>query len=236
MRRVTIDPPAETGVRDGLAYALFTPAEEHAGGVVILHGASSAKENHYDFARAVRAAGLAAVAYDARGHGASDGRLDDRVLDDLETIARLLPPGPIALRGSSMGGYVALLGAARMHAAAVVAICPASSDHLLRGLRSGELEFDADRPALEAFLEAHDAFDALRAIDGAVLLLHAEGDERIPVEHSRELLRAAASPVKRLIAVPGGHHRSVQHDPELQAVAVRFIAKALARAGAPPRG
>jgi hypothetical protein len=38
-------------------------------------------------------------------------------------------------------------------------------------------------------------------------------------------MRAAES---RLIAVPGGHHRSIQHDEELQAVSVGFIERALA--------
>jgi fermentation-respiration switch protein FrsA (DUF1100 family) len=60
-----------------------------------------------------------------------------------------------------------------------------------------------------------------------VLLLHAEGDEQVPVEHSRELARLTRSPGSRLIAVPGGHHRSVQHDADLQAVSVRFIERCL---------
>ena len=39
MRAVHIDPPAELGTRDGLAYALFLPEVQSAGGVVIVHGA-----------------------------------------------------------------------------------------------------------------------------------------------------------------------------------------------------
>jgi uncharacterized protein len=35
------------------------------------------------------------------------------------------------------------------------------------------------------------------------------------------------APESRLIAVPGGHHRSIQHDDELQAVSVGFIERAL---------
>ncbi len=41
------------------------------------------------------------------------------------------------------------------------------------------------------------------------------------------------SPRSRLIAVPGGHHRSVQHDPDLQAVSVRFIERAFVAPLAP---
>ena len=51
-----------------------------------------------------------------------------------------------------------------------------------------------------------------------LILLHARGDERIPSEWSVELHDAKPDPVK-LIVLPGGHHRSVQHDQELQSVA-----------------
>jgi alpha-beta hydrolase superfamily lysophospholipase len=225
-RRAIPEPPAELGVRDGLAYALFLPGQAPIGSVLIVHGAGSCKESHFDFARAARGAGLAAIAFDQRGHGVSPGELDGRLLEDISLMAALLPPGPLALRGSSMGGYLALLAAGPLGARAVVAICPASAELLLRGLRTGALEFPADRPALEGFLETHDLGDSVATLEAALLILHAEGDERIPAAHSAELHRAAGTPDKRLIVVPGGHHRSVQHDPELQAAALRFIVRA----------
>jgi alpha-beta hydrolase superfamily lysophospholipase len=224
------DPPARLGVHEGLAYALFLPPGEPRGGVVILHGAGSAKESHFDFARAARAAGFAAVAFDQRGHGESGGRLDGRMLDDVAAIASLVPR-PLALRGSSMGGYVALLAAGHLEADAVVAICPAGADMLLRGLRAGRFEFDADDAALEGFLTEHDLETAVAQLRTPMLLLHAEGDEQVPVDHSVALHRASGSPRKRLIALPGGHHRSIQHDPEMQGESLRWIEKAFAGAG-----
>jgi pimeloyl-ACP methyl ester carboxylesterase len=62
------------------------------------------------------------------------------------------------------------------------------------------------------------------ALGPRLMLQHAEGDEVVPVVLSRALHDAA--PGSRLVEVPGGHHRSVQHDPELQAVAVRFLLRA----------
>ncbi len=216
---------------DGLAYALFEPEGPPLGSVVIVHGAGSRKESHFDFARAARAAGMAAVAYDQRGHGESDGPLDDRLVDDVVIIRTLLPEGPVAVRGSSMGGYVAILAGRRMPAAAVVAICPAGAEHLLRGLRSGDWEWHADVSKVEAFLAGHDLLWEVRALDAPLMLLHAEGDERIPVTHSIALHQAATMPGRRLIVLPGGHHRSIQHDAELQGEALRFIARAFDRAG-----
>jgi uncharacterized protein len=237
MRRLrSVNPvlPSELGSREGLAYSLWLPdGPTPSGGIVILHGAGSCKESHHDFARAALPLGLAAIAFDQRGHGDSVGPMDDRVLDDVFAIATVLRSAagdgelPIALRGSSMGGYIAILAADRADAAAVVAICPASAEALRRGLRAGTFEFDADVPAFDAFLAANDLHAAVESLHRPLLLLHAEGDERVPVEHSRELAARARDPRSRLIAVPGGHHRSIQHDPELQALTLRFIVKTL---------
>jgi uncharacterized protein len=217
-----VEPLAETGLRDGLAYALFAPAGATLGGVVVLHGAGSQKENHFDFARACAAAGLAAVVFDQRGHGASDGALDGRAVDDVAAMAALLPDGVrVALRGSSMGGWLALAAAPAVGAAAVVAVCPASGDQLARGLRDGRFSFRADRATLEPLLARVDLRVNAAALGERLLLLHAEADEDVPVGHSREL--HAVAPGSVLEVQPGGHHRSVQHDPALQALAVRFI-------------
>jgi pimeloyl-ACP methyl ester carboxylesterase len=120
---------------------------------------------------------------------------------------------------------MALASAERVGAAGVVAICPATSDGLLRGLRHNRLTFRADRPGLDRALAVHDPEVAARELGERLLLLHAEGDETVPVEVSRHLHEIA--PGSRLVVTPGGHHRSIQHDPELQAFAVRFLARAL---------
>src|SRR5919201_1660 len=149
-------PQPELGTHDGLAYALFLPSNADGSpeaGVVILHGAGSAKESHFDFARLCRDSGLAALAYDARGHGRSEGEFAPRALDDVlsmcDPVRRHAPA--VALRGTSMGGFCAIHAAALDPSlAAVVAICPAPEDRLLRSLRSDEpTDFAVDRDGLE---------------------------------------------------------------------------------------
>ncbi len=257
LRTVTEALPVEIGRRDGLAYSLWVPeagtprlgapeartprlgAPEAGtpirGGVVILHGAGSCKESHHDFARALLGAGFAAIAFDQRGHGDSDGPMDARVVQDVASMAAVVreaiatPDAPIALRGSSMGGLLAILAAARVGARAVVAICPASPAGLRRGIAAGRFGFEADVDALDSLLEVCDLADIVEALDVPLLILHADGDEQVPVAHSQELathMRAAGS---RLITVPGGHHRSIQHDGEMQAVSLRFLERSLSR-------
>ena len=223
--------PAEIGVHEGLAYTLWLPETPPAGGVLVLHGAGSRKENHHDVARGARDAGFAALCFDARGHGASGGRLDARALADVATMASLLPR-PLALRGSSMGGYLAIAAAEAAGAAAIVAVCPAGAHHLRDGILSGRLDFPADVGALAALLAEHDLFQVVEQSTIPLMLLHAQGDERIPYEHSVELHERSAATMKKLIVVPGGHHRSVQHDAELQGLALRFVRQAFASAPA----
>ncbi len=233
MRTVRADPPVETGELDGLAWARFgvdgADSREATSGVVLLHGADSRKESHFDFARACAGGGLAVLAFDARGHGESPGPLDGRAIDDVARMADLLREraniDKVALRGSSMGGYLALVAAAEARAAAVVAICPASATGLAVGVRGGRFDFAVDRDAVVALLKDHDETEAARALDVPLLLLHAEGDEVVPVDLSRAL--HAAAPASKLVVVPGGHHRSVQHDAELQGVAVRWLHRAM---------
>jgi alpha-beta hydrolase superfamily lysophospholipase len=228
--------PPQLGERRGLAYALFLPEGPPSAGIVICHGAGSAKESHFDFGRAARGAGMAAVAFDARGHGRSDGEFGPSAFADaLEMVDLIREHTPhVALRGSSMGGFVALhaAAAARPPLAAVVAICPAPEDLLLRGVRSGRLtDFRMDRDQLEPWLETLDIQRAVASLAGstAVLFMHARGDEQVPYTISEELFEAAGEP-KRLLIVPGGHHRSLQHDGEMQAESLRFIAKAVPNA------
>ena len=225
--------PPELGTRDGLSYALFRPEGEPRAGIVIVHGASSAKESHFDFARTAVAHDMAALAFDQRGHGRSEGALGATAVDDVLAMCALMREHAprIALRGSSMGGFMAIAGAAADgDADAVVAICPAPEDMLLRGLRNESFEFRADRSTLEPWLERADlrAAAASLAPRTALLLLHAQGDEQVPYTVSQELFEAAGEP-KRLLVMPGGHHRSIQHDLELQTEALRFVERAIAR-------
>ena len=238
VRERTIETSVETGSHAGLAYALWLPEKPPTGAVLVLHGAGSCKESHYDFGRAACGMGLAALAFDQRGHGETGGRMGSAAVDDVAAMAGLLrerasaaaagAPVRLALRGSSMGGYIALVSAGPAAADAVVAICPAGAEHLLRGLRDERFEFAADVPAFEALLSRNDATRAVAELRCPLLLMHAEGDEQITVEHSRALHDAAGTAGARLLVIPGGHHRSIQHDGELQGESLRFVRRAFA--------
>ena len=71
-----------------------------------------------------------------------------------------------------------------------------------RALRSGAARFDADREAVDGVARRDDLDRRVATLELPVLLLHAEGDESVPVEHSRELAAALPRDGSRLIECP----------------------------------
>ena len=227
---------AQEGRHNGLPYALWLP--DGAGpwpALVVVHGAGSRKENHADFARLAAASGWAAITFDLPGHGESEGEMSSAAVDDVLSMVRLLAArgdvdrDRVAIRGSSLGGFLAITAAAAgPEVAGVIAICPASEDHLARGVRSGRFQMRVSDPVdLEAWLLAQDVGEAVERIAGRPLILtHAEGDTQIPSDHSERLYERAGEP-RKLVIAPGGAHTTVQHDPELQGAALRWLEREL---------
>jgi alpha-beta hydrolase superfamily lysophospholipase len=238
--------PDESSRLDGIAYDVWLPYEqEPAPAVVVLHGAGSRKENHADFARVATSHGFAALTFDSRGHGDSDGDLGPRAVTDAQRLVRMIAERPevderrVALRGSSMGGLLAIHAAATSErVAAVVAICPAAEHMMLDDLRrlargepppaeSALAQMRVDAVGLVAWLEEHDVREAVELIGAKPLMLvHARDDEVVPCTHSEELYERAAEP-KRLLVLEGGDHRTAQHDLEIQGETLRWLARAM---------
>jgi fermentation-respiration switch protein FrsA (DUF1100 family) len=236
MERSSPRRPAREDRQNGLAYALWLPDDPPPWpGVVVVHGAGSRKENHADFARLATASGWAALTFDLPGHGASEGEMSGAAIDGVISMTWLLAGTEgvdarrVALRGSSLGGFLALCAASvSPEIAGVIAICPANEDHLARGVRQGRFEMRVGDPLdLEAWLVAQDVGGAVERIAGRpLILMHAEGDTQIPSDHSEELYERAGEP-RKLVIVPGGAHTTVQHDPELQGMALRWLERRL---------
>jgi uncharacterized protein len=247
--------PSETGAFEGIAYHLWLPADQGPRpAVVVLHGAGSLKENHADFARVAVGQGFVALTFDNRGHGETEGDLGPRSIAEIGRLVRFLSERPevdeeqIALRGSSMGGLLAIhVGAVTPRAAGVIAICPASERMLLDDVRrvaegepprpdSALASMRIDARGLAAWLEEHDVRQAVELLgEKPLMLIHARDDEVIPYNFSDELYEHAVDP-KRLLLLAGGDHRSAQHDTEVQGESLRWIALKMRQAKAAARG
>jgi pimeloyl-ACP methyl ester carboxylesterase len=160
---------------------------------------------------------MAALAIDLRGHGASGGELGAGLADDVMAGLGVLAGrghAPLGLRGSSLGGLLALHAARtdpRVRAA--VALCPARPDRLAE--RLGEewpRELSPEAPAEP---------------DGVVRgYWHAVGDEQVDWGSTYALATRTPPPVRLRISLRGGH-RSLQHDPAVLTETVAFLAAAL---------
>jgi len=100
--------------------------------VILLHGFISDRRDMARPARELAARGIAALTFDLRGHGQSDGLYAEDPVGDVLAARVLLAgqprvdPARIAVVGHSMGGRLALLAAAQERSiAAVAALAPA---------------------------------------------------------------------------------------------------------------
>ncbi len=182
--------------------------------VVVLHGIGSGRANHRDYCARLAEAGLTALALDLRGHGESGGTTDSGMVDDVVAALAWLSDegaGPLGIRGTSLGGFLALNAATRhSDVRAVAAICPAHQDGLAH--RRG-LTWALDMPLEEAV--ARD--------DGIARgYWHATGDELVDWQWSQRLFGLSPHP-RHLRITMGGHHTSLQHDPRVQADTVAFL-------------
>ncbi|MHB1005968.1 MAG: alpha/beta hydrolase [Chloroflexota bacterium] len=204
--------------------------------VVICHGLGSHKERHAEFAGHAASRGLAALTFDMRGHGESEGKLDGQTLADVEAALAFLKQRPeinpkaIAVRGSSLGGHYAIHAAARsLEFKAVVAICPAPEPMLLEGLRRAidegldMPEVRVDLVSLPRYLRESDLRRSVTQITPRpLLIIHCTGDEVVPFDRSVELHKVAGEP-KDLWLIPGGSHTTAQHDASTHARTVAWL-------------
>jgi pimeloyl-ACP methyl ester carboxylesterase len=218
----------------GLAGRLFLPAGPPEGALLVCHGAGSRKENHEIMGEQAADAGLAALTFDFRGHGESDGVMGpDGWRDCLAAGGRLLAESGapwLAARGVSMGGCMLLLAARARpgYFRSLVLLCPADGASLLAGLEElerapaeGAARSAAGSPgstgdrgaeyghfdaaALRPFLERLDLVAAATGLP-RVLLAHARDDASVPFAHSERLDAVLAPPSEFIVLAEGGHH------------------------------
>lgn len=178
------------------------------------------------------ARGRAFLRFDYSGHGASGGRFAEGTIGrwtaDAEAALTALTAGPQILVGSSMGGWIALLLAARQPArvAALIGIAPAPdfTEELLwarlpEAARAAILsdghwarpsEYGEPYPITRALIEdgrRHLLLGAPIALDVPVRLLHGQADPDVPWQHSLRLAERLAGSDVEITLVKGGDHR-----------------------------
>ena len=200
--------------------------------------------------------GQAFVRFDYSGHGQSGGKFDDgtisRWLSDTLAVLDRLTEGPLALVGSSMGGWLALLAARARpeRVKGMLLIAPAAdfTERLMwRGftpkqqrqlLAYGRLELPSEyspepnvitRDLIEDGRK-HLVMDGPIPFDGPAYMLQGQLDPDVPREHAIEVHSLITSDNKIISLIKGGDHRlSRPEDLEKLVELASMIAKQLAR-------
>jgi putative redox protein len=170
---------------------------------------------------------MLALRFDFAGVGESTGSYENVTysgeVEDLQATFSFMQArhtGKIAILGSSMGGTVALLFAARNPtvAAVVTLAAPLHPERFLSRLSTpAELRLWRDQGftlyhgqrinvSLLDDLESMNVPDAARKISCPVLILHGDDDDVVPVEEAHELHRHLSG-LKKLSILHGADHR-----------------------------
>ena len=201
---------------------------------VLCHGFLSGKRSttNKTLSRLLEAHGIATFAFDFFGQGDSEGPFES--LTTTKALSQALAAldlvrqqgfTKVGLMGSSFGGLVAILTAARRQDLACLALkCPVVDFAEELRLTFGEQEMvrwkdtdtipnimggsDRIRLRYEFFDDClrHIAYEPARTITAPTLIVQGDKDECVPLHQSRDLFDALQVP-KRLELLPGADHQ-----------------------------
>jgi len=227
VKEISILFPGSVGLLSGV---LHVPEKRESAIVIVSHGLLSSKdsEKFVELGQRLGALDIASLRFDYSGCGESDGDLEATTisgrLTDLECalgwVRTRRPSGQpkIGLMGSSLGGYLSLLAAARH--SDVFAVVSWAAPFTISDRRK-KPPVDEIPVLLPEFFEDLKQYDLLSEISGLerAMIVHGEHDELVPEIHARALFEALSEP-RRLEIIAGGDHRL--SDPTLRRTAYEF--------------
>jgi len=194
----------------GLAGVFHSPCEKTSTCVITCHGLYSSKDSEKYVNIAHRfCEGFAVLRFDFRGCGESVGRFEDTSItgrmEDLESVLDFVQErgyGNIGVMGSSLGGTVAILTAAkdRRVKALVTWATPCYLEELFREEEIKGLE------KLRQDVSKYNVVKAVKEIHCPVLIVHGSLDEQVPLSHA-EVLYENANEQKDIQIIENADHR-----------------------------
>jgi len=194
---------------------LHLPDEKNPPCVIASHGLLSSKnsEKYIALGERISKEGIAMLRFDFRGIGESEGRLEDdtvsRRIADLDSAIAFVKSYPgtgnrIGLLGSSLGGYISLIGASKEKE--IIAVVIWATPFHLDDLRSKGTEQNP-LPG-EAFfndLPRHRLLPLLPKVSNC-FVIHGGKDELVPVDQAWEIFHTLGAP-KEIHVIEDADHR-----------------------------
>lgn len=194
-----------------LAGVLHSPSLETTACVVTSHGFFSNKDSgkYKDIARGFCEKGMAVFRFDFRGFGESEGITEEITLtgriQDLQAAMNLITEEgfkKIGIIGSSLGGYVSILTAAKDRR--IKALATWATPIYLSELFSNKTVWKFQKFLND--MKNHDVTSSLRDIGCPIIIIHGSCDEQVPILHAKTMHRKAKQP-KKLHIIKGADHR-----------------------------
>jgi alpha-beta hydrolase superfamily lysophospholipase len=201
---------------DGIALGCrLYPAAPDAPHILFFHGNGEIAEDYDDIGRIYTQSGMSFVAVDYRGYGASQGvpGVTSMLADAHAALCRLEDwmavekrTGPLWVMGRSLGSAPAI---------ELAHTCPEKMSGLI--IESGfsqtlpllrRLGIDVDRLNIlddNVFSNA----DKIAAYTGPTLIIHAQYDQIIPMDHGRELFERSPATTKKMHVIPNADHNTL---------------------------
>ena len=188
---------------------------------ILCHGMMSNKDGHKHIflAQELAQRGIANLRFDFAGRGESEGEIFDmtysRQVEDLEAAVNHLATLGVqrfGLFGSSMGGAVALLEAARDERIVAIATLAAVGhpaamgerypEHVRSWNERGFIEFEGARIGRGFYDDAlqHDVLSAVRVLRAHLLIVHGDRDEVVNVADAHDIAIAARHATLDIVA------------------------------------
>ncbi len=194
---------------------LHLPDEKNPACVIASHGLLSSKNSEKYIALGERLSkeGMAMLRFDFRGIGESEGRLEDDTVSrrtvDLDSAIAFVKSYPgmgrrIGLLGSSLGGYISLIGASRKMEIRAVVIW-ATPFHLDDLGSKGTEQNPLPGEAFFRDLPRHRLLPLLPRVSNC-FVIHGENDELVPVDQAWEIFHTLGAP-KEIHVIEGADHR-----------------------------
>jgi uncharacterized protein len=199
------------------------------GTVIVFNGNGGNRAYRAPLAAALQARGFNVLLFDYRGYGGNPGApsesgltLDARAARAYVAARPDVQPGRIVYFGESLGAAVAATLATGQPPAALVLRSPFTSMADMAALHYPYL------PARRFLRDRFDTIDRIARVGAPVLVIAGDADRIVPVEYSRRLFEAAASP-RTFVLIRGADHNddALTAGRELVESVARFVDEAL---------